>query len=1119
MTFSHATPAHNTFPLTRQALDSLSLTPEFSYPDPINARELNNRLRPPLPVYSPGELTAVGLIGKIYLRVIDLYLTNTAPGALKSLDQKLADVFDPAASDASFQLILDHFPTTLTHYSPDSSMEYLLSFSGSSAKRHGLYKSFLLIFLADSNPALLKKDNLFTDPKMRLDSRYPSLRSLVFDHFSNQPSLNSGGSSLIDFLIEPSRLHPDSLYDQLDFIRQNWPAALDDDFLIALLNALDRIQEERVRYPIGNTAPQDPLGHSLASNSSPADLIRFSPDLDWMPNVILLAKNVFVWLDQLSREYQTSIYQLDHIPDQELEKLSSWGITGLWLIGLWQRSSASQKIKQICGNHDAVPSAYSLYDYSIADSLGGDEAYQDLSQRAARYNIRLAADMVPNHMGIYSKWIIEHPEWFLSVDQSPYPGYSFQGPNLSEDDRVGIYIEDHYYNKTDAAVVFKRYDHHTGSEKYIYHGNDGTSMPWNDTAQLDFLNPDVREAVIQKILYVARKFPIIRFDAAMTLAKKHIQRLWFPEPGSGGAIPTRSDYSLSKKEFDHLVPEEFWREVVDRVAEEAPDTLLLAEAFWMMEGFFVRSLGMHRVYNSAFMHMLRDEDNDKYRGLIIKTLEYDPQILKRYVNFMNNPDEETAIAQYGSDGKYFGVCVLMSTLPGLPMFGHGQIEGYSEKYGMEYQRAYYNEEPNQGLVERHRREIFPLLHKRYLFAEVDNFTFFDFTDDFRHTNEDVFVFTNRYASESALIVYHNKWGDASGSIHYSVSINGETSRLVESLGFSEAAGDFLIFRDQITDLEYLRPLSDFSLRGLQLNLGAYDYRVYMDFSAVTDRDGKYSRLYDSIQDSGVQSLDTIMADLEFAPLAEKISVIFSVISSMTEKEQPSLSALDVKLNSEIYELNGSLFKIITDPDQLLADFPKSTLARLHHLFENYHSVFVTESLPFRFALALWAVLCEVYSFQLIPNIAQLSRVLAKQAYFRDAFTTDEHLEFINYLDIINILSPQFANAGVEFDQLIQIWFNPDHSNFLLGLSEYNDIIWFNKESFVKLLDLSISYFLIANNTIAYFSPDSDFPALLVNFRNEILDRMEKSNYQVDIFHKSLSQLEKEWNFPEAKSKL
>ncbi len=41
-------------------------------------------------------------------------------------------------------------------------------------------------------------------------------------------------------------------------------------------------------------------------------------------------------------------------------------------------------------------------------------------------------------------------------------------------------------------------------------------MPWNDTAQLDYTKAEVRQAVIETILHVARMFPIIRFDAAMT---------------------------------------------------------------------------------------------------------------------------------------------------------------------------------------------------------------------------------------------------------------------------------------------------------------------------------------------------------------------------------------------------------------------------------------------------------------------------------------------------------------------------------------------------------------------------------------------------------------------------
>ena len=101
------------------------------------------------------------------------------------------------------------------------------------------------------------------------------------------------------------------------------------------------------------------------------------------------------------------------------------------------------------------------------------------------------------------------------------------------------------------------------------------------------------------------------------------------------------------------------------MAAEAPDTLLLAEAFWMMEGYFVRTLGMHRVYNSAFMNMLRDEDNAKYRPGDRRTRwSSTRRSCKRFVNFMNNPDERTAVDQFGKDDKYFGVCTLMVTMPG-----------------------------------------------------------------------------------------------------------------------------------------------------------------------------------------------------------------------------------------------------------------------------------------------------------------------------------------------------------------------------------------------------------------------------------------------------------------------
>ena len=299
------------------------------------------------------------------------------------------------------------------------------------------------------------------------------------------------------------------------------------------------------------------------------------------------------------------------------------------------------------------------------------------------------------------------------------------------------------------------------------------------------------------------------FDAAMTLAKKHYQRLWFPQPGTGGDIPSRAEHAMTREEFDSFFPQEFWREVVDRVTQEEPDTLLLAEAFWMMESYFVRTLGMHRVYNSAFMHMLKNEDNAKYRETIKNVLEFNPEILKRYVNFMNNPDEETARVQFGDGDKYFGICLLMTTMPGLPMFGHGQVEGYREKYGMEFKKAYWNEKPDEHLLKRHQREIFPLLHKRYLFSEVQNFQFYDYNTSDSHVNNNVFAFSNSSGDEKALIIYNNAYTQTAGWIKQSVVARRSEHDLVSTtlgnaLQLQNSDRHFVIFKDQVNGLEFIR---------------------------------------------------------------------------------------------------------------------------------------------------------------------------------------------------------------------------------------------------------------------------------------------------------------------------
>jgi len=800
------------------------------------------------------DINAMGLLDEVLHILIRQYELQN-PGVLARADAWLQKKIGEEAVDSALLRFTDEFPPLAVYRGEDSAQDYLKAATAGVEHRQTTLEELLLLHITNLNPATQPYKELFDDRTLQTETAYEQLVRQLSDFFDNQPGFGGKGSSetLIQVLRAPALASPHSLAGQLEFLLNRWGALLGDALALRLLRGMDYVREEIMRRTgAGGFSGEAPV---LEYQGQP-EYERFSQDREWMPRLVLLAKNAYVWLDQLSRQYQREIARLDQVPDQELEMLAQRGFSGLWLIGLWERSRASRRIKQRMGDAEAVASAYSLYSYDIAADLGGWEALGNLRGRAWGHGIRLAADMVPNHMGIDSQWVIEHPDWFLSLPYPPYPSYSFNSQDLSDDPRVGIFIEDHYYDHSDAAVVFKRLDRWTGDTRYIYHGNDGTSFPWNDTAQLDYLKSEVREAVIQTILHVARNFPIIRFDAAMTLAKKHVQRLWFPEPGAGGAIPSRSEHGLTRAAFEAAIPQEFWREVVDRVAAEVPDTLLLAEAFWMMEGYFVRTLGMHRVYNSAFMHMLRNEDNAKYRAVMKNTLEFDPRILQRFVNFMNNPDEKTAVEQFGKADKYFGVCVMMSTLPGLPMFGHGQVEGFHEKYGMEFRSPKWDERPDEGFVQYHYQVVFPLLHRRSLFAGVENFLLYDFFAPEGHVNEDVFAYSNRDGEERSLVIYHNKFAQARGWVRTSVGFNAGTGivqkSLADGLGLPTGEQDYVLFRDSMSGQEYIRSCRELSERGLYVELQAYKCHVFLDWRFVSGLE--WAAVHDALNGGGVPSV-------------------------------------------------------------------------------------------------------------------------------------------------------------------------------------------------------------------------------------------------------------------------
>ncbi len=1141
-----AAAAEKAFPVSstsriRFGLHAMEFTSSGSiiFADFFGSRQLAEKLNSLRPGHDPvkaGALNAMAILHEISHVVCNFYRATINANAFGIALQEVVQSIGDLQTTALLIGFLDHFPPKDVFDGKLSAASWLAASTGDIPNAQLAIEEMFLVRLANENPAFAPYRFLFEDSGLR--DKFPMDRALVaFEaSFRKLPGFGPGLEDLASLLRAPMKNSPDSLSGQLAFVRKRW-GLLIGSYLDKLLGGVDMLaEEEKPAFPPGPGPSQ-----VLSFEKSEHEYERFTMDKDWMPRVVMMAKSILVWLDQLSKRYLRDIRTLDAIPDGELDTLAARGFNALWLIGLWERSDASRRIKELCGNPEAAASAYALFDYEIAEELGGWGALENLRHRAGIRGIRLAADMVPNHTGIDSAWVRGRPDLFIQRPGVPFPGYSFSGENLSRDPGIGIWLEDHYYDKRDAAVVFKRVDFATGDTRYIYHGNDGTSMPWNDTAQIDFLKPEAREAVIERILHVARNFSIIRFDAAMIMAKRHFRRLWYPEPGHGGDIASRGEYSMRRDEFDRRMPEEFWREVVDTCARETPDTLLLAEAFWMMEGYFVRTLGMHRVYNSAFMNMLRQKENKKYRDTIKNTQEFDKDILKRFVNFMNNPDEETAVAQFGKDDHYIGVCTLMATLPGLPMFGHGQVEGFSEKYGMEYRRAYKDESADGNLVYRHENEIFPLLKRRYLFSGVEHFALYNVYAQDGGVDENIYAFTNGHGTERALVLFNNAWERSSGTIHNSCpwaekQPDGCRSLVETTIGnalsLSRGSGKFLVMQAQKTRLWYLRRSDSIHSSGMYISLNGFEAQVFLNFSEVEDTASRaYTKLFSRLSGAGVPDMNAAMQDIEHEdlygiwdaafgktlfmeatkkesqPVASQIADAIQNLLSQSEllipasqKESEKQIAASAQKAEKAFalapelELSLSAQKIITfSPSQQTA---LSATVRLCIILEAIQSA-IPPVIPGYSEAAVSPPAAAAKALHNFGLDRKLSEALVASGFEREGADKIVYLAFA---------SLPFLEVRTETTEaLIEAVLGNPEATALLGINTWQGQTWFNKEQFEFVLALAACFSVLRptpRDEANKKTVDDALSGLLQNICSPLQKNAQEAGWNLELFRES-----------------
>jgi hypothetical protein len=548
------------------------------------------------------------------------------------------------------------------------------------------------------------------------------------------------------------------------------------------------------------------------------------------------------------------------------------------------------------------------------------------------------------------------------------------------------------------------------------------------------------------------------------------------------------------------------------------------------------------------MHMLRNEDNAGYRALIKNTLDFDPQILKRYVNFMNNPDERTAIDQFGNGDKYFGICTLMATLPGLPMYGHGQFEGFTEKYGMEYSRALLDENVDETLMRRHEYEIFPLLFRREMFAGVENFNLYDFFTDQDGINENVFAFTNQFMSHKSLVIYNNAYektsGRVTGAYQYASTKNPAEKKpipsILEFLELPENCQGYLRFHDLSTKMQYLRPVQEIRRDGLSFELNGFEHHVFTDFRIVQSHPcHDYDELYKAVGHAGILDLDQALERIRLSPVLTPLrSVIneefLSLLQTAALKPTFKLSGnlvnqIDEKINQIVQAVkwfsksetsSGPLVEELSKLMQFLIQLPSlektftsAGFTRVGDFLARINQEVLKQPADWN-NLASWVVISKIGKLVKSGRYAETSLAwldewdLAQPLLdtLRNGHISEDKIsESTALLKIATLHQGWYREYGNKpLEEILRFWFSAPDIRAFLRVNLHQGKTWYKKESFSKLI--------IWMETMAIMESAEEKNANLVNLAetinaledttNKIRRLDERSEYQVDLLLKN-----------------
>ncbi|WP_371673102.1 alpha-amylase [Streptomyces sp. NBC_00289] len=341
--------------------------------------------------------------------------------------------------------------------------------------------------------------------------------------------------------------------------------------------------------------------------------------------------NTLVWLGELSLRYGRRI-TLGEVPGEVWDEVARPGVDTVWLMGVWQRSPAGLRIalreeSLLSAFREALPdvteadiagSPYCVRGHVVDEGLGGPDGLAAARAELAARGLRLILDYVPNHVAPDHPWLTEHPDRLIQGSAD----------DLARAPEAFIEAGGHVYAR----------------------GRDPYFPPWPDVVQLNAYSDGLRAAAVETLVAIGEQADGVRCDMAMLMMNDVFAKTWGDRPG-------------------RLPGEDFWPYVLPRVRERHPGLLLVAEAYWDLEGA-LRQQGFDHCYDKRLYDRLLHEDADSVRA----HLRAGPAFQRGLLRFVENHDEPRAAAVLPG-GRNRAAAVAVATLPGATLWHEGQFEG------------------------------------------------------------------------------------------------------------------------------------------------------------------------------------------------------------------------------------------------------------------------------------------------------------------------------------------------------------------------------------------------------------------------------------------------------------